>query len=289
MLCDVVSRESLPRSTPVRDPLVFPDLRIEEQGRIVEPALGRAAPVAGLGDLALTPLPAHGQTVESVVAGTHLGRCPPACGHGVTDRGLLTAIGRVTFAIVRCLGEIGRGPPTATALVGIALGVTGRDLLIATGLGRSVRDPLLVGEVAVTAPPRCSGDCSLSLVRLPLSSDCSRSKDRGRRARHEQRESGKTVTVSQAPVISEASATVAPPVAGGTVTALPSAVQDFARFFLSLTGSSSQGAVGSVAGTTVPASGASAPGVGAAATTTSSVAARPPSVSAAVPGSSGRQ
>ena len=77
------------------------------------------------------------------------------------------------------------------------------------------------------------------------------------------------------------------------MTALPSAVQDLARFFLSLTGSSSQGAVGSVAGATVPTSGASAPGVGAvtscAATATSSVVERPPSVSAAVPGSSGRQ
>ena len=80
---------------------------------------------------------------------------------------------------------------------------------------------------------------------------------------------------------------------------LPSAVQDLARFFLSLTGSSSQGAVGSVAGASVPASGVgvqlcpSAPGGGAgasgAATGTSSVAARPPSDSAAVPGSSGRQ
>ena len=101
------------------------------------------------------------------------------------------------------------------------------------------------------------------------------------------------MTVSQAPNISEPSATVALPVVGGTVTALPSAVQDLARFFSSLTGSSSQGAVGSVAGTTVPTSGASAPGVGAvtscATTVTSSVAERPPSVSAAVLGSSGHQ
>ena len=100
------------------------------------------------------------------------------------------------------------------------------------------------------------------------------------------------MTVSQAPVVSEASATVAP-VVEGTVTALPSALQDLARFFLSLTGSSSQGAVGSVAGAFVPASGASAPGGGAdtscAETATSSVAARPPSNSAAVPSSSGRQ
>ena len=139
-LCGVVSWESLPRSTPVRDPLVFPDLRIKEQGRIMEPTLGRAAPVAGLGDLALAPLPARGQAVESVIAGTRLGRCPPACGRGVTDRSFLTAIGRVAFALAQCLSEISRGPRTTTALVGIA-----------TGPGGSVRDPLLVGEVAVTA------------------------------------------------------------------------------------------------------------------------------------------
>ena len=89
------------------------------------------------------------------------------------------------------------------------------------------------------------------------------------------------MTVSQAPDVSEASAMVAPPVAWGggcAVTVLPSAVQDLARFFLSLMGSSSQGAVASIAGATVPASGASAPDGGAAAscaaTATSSVAAR---------------
>ena len=103
-LRDVVSLGSLPRSAPVRDPLVFPDPRIEKQGRIVEPALGWTAPMAGLGDLALALLPARGQAVESVVAGTRLGRCPPACG-----RSLRTAIGRVAFALARCLGEIGRG------------------------------------------------------------------------------------------------------------------------------------------------------------------------------------
>ena len=86
---------------------------------------------------------------------------------------------------------------------------------------------------------------------------------------------------------------MAPPAAGGAVTVLPSAVRGLARFFLSLTGSSSQGAVGSVVGATVPASGASAPGGGAAAscaaTATSSVAVRPTSASAAVPGSSAGQ
>ena len=105
-----------------------------------------------------------------------------------------------------------------------------------------------------------------------------------------------TVAVSQAPVVSEASAAVAPPVGGTTVAVLPSAVQDPARFFLSLSGSSSLGAVGGVADAGVPASGvgaqlcSSAPGGGAvafcAATAAPAGAVDPPAASAAVPGSS---
>ena len=113
MLCEVVSSESLLRSTPVREPPVFPDPQLEEQGRIVEPALGRAALVAGLVDLALAPLPARGQAVKSVVGGTSLGRCPSASGHS-----LLTAISRVVFTLARCLGETGCGPRTATVSPG---------------------------------------------------------------------------------------------------------------------------------------------------------------------------
>ena len=87
------------------------------------------------------------------------------------------------------------------------------------------------------------------------------------------------VTVSQAPAV------VVPPAGGATMAGLPSAVQDLARFFLNLTGSSSLGAVGSVAGVAAPASGVgvqlypSAPGG----------VSGPPSASAAVPSSSGRQ
>ena len=66
------------------------------------------------------------------------------------------------------------------------------------------------------------------------------------------------MAVSQAPVVSEASATVVTPVGGATVAALPSVVQDLARFFLSLAGSSSLGAVGSVAGAAALASGVGA-------------------------------
>ena len=64
-----------------------------------------------------------------------------------------------------------------------------------------------------------------------------------------------TLTVSQAPVVSEAPAVATPAAGGVTIATLPSAVQDLARFFLSLSGSSSLGAAGGVAGVAAPASG----------------------------------
>ena len=147
-LCDVVSRESLRGSAPVLDPPVFPDLRIEEQGRIVEPALGRTALMTGPVVLALALLTACGQAVESVGGGTRLDRCPPASGHGVTSRGLRTAPSRVAFALA--LGETGHDPRIDTGLAETAFDVPGRCLLTATGRADSVCVPLLAGEVAVT-------------------------------------------------------------------------------------------------------------------------------------------
>ena len=91
---------------------------------------------------------------------------------------------------------------------------------------------------------------------------------------------------------------MAPPVERGAVAAFPPAVQDLARFFLSLMGSSSQGAVVGAAGTTVSASGAgvqlypSAPGgetVACAAPVAPALAARPPFGSATVPSSSSQR
>ena len=106
-----------------------------------------------------------------------------------------------------------------------------------------------------------------------------------------------TVTVSQAPAVSEGPAVATPAAGGATMATLPSAVQDLARFFLNLLGSSSLGAVGGVAGVAAPASGVGvqlcpmAPGGGAVAPC--AVTAVPAGVggppSASVPGSSGRQ
>ena len=67
------------------------------------------------------------------------------------------------------------------------------------------------------------------------------------------------MTVSQAPAVSEAPAVATPAAGGATLAALPSAVQDLARFYLSLSGSASLGAAGSVAGVAAPASGVGVP------------------------------
>ena len=56
------------------------------------------------------------------------------------------------------------------------------------------------------------------------------------------------VKVSQAPAVPEASSGATPTAGGASLVALPSAVQDLARFFLSLSGSSSLGAVGGAVG-----------------------------------------
>ena len=108
-----------------------------------------------------------------------------------------------------------------------------------------------------------------------------------------------TLEVSQAPTVSEALAGATPVAGGASLAALPSAVQDLARFFLSLSGSSSLGAVGSVAGVAASAAGSgvqlcpstSAGGAVAlgAATAIPAGAGDLPAAPAAVPGVSGLQ
>ena len=217
-LRDVMSREKFRRTAPLLDPP-----RIEGQGRIEELALGRIALVTVAVVLALAPL-----TV----------RCPPASG-----RDLRTAPTLGTCALALALGETGLDPRIDTGLAGTALDVTGRGLLTATDHSDSVRVPPARREArghAIFLPPLT--------VRGP-------SKGRGRRARREQQEGVETLTVSQAPAVSEAPAIATPAAVGATLAALPSAVQDLARFFLSLSGSSSLGAAGGVAGVAAPASG----------------------------------
>ena len=125
------------------DPPVFPDLRVEGQGRIVELALGRTALMTVAIVLALAPLTVRGQAVESVRGGHPLGRCPPASGR---DLRIAPTLGECALA----LGETGLDPWIDA---GTALNVTGRGLLTANDRGDSVRIPPLAGELAVTRSP----------------------------------------------------------------------------------------------------------------------------------------
>ena len=122
--------------------------------------------------------------------------------------------------------------------------MTGCGFRTATGLGGSVCIPLLIVEDAVTACGHACNRFSPLTVR-----------GQGIEVDEPDVSCVGAVAVPQAPIVSEALAAVAPRVVGVTVAVLPSAVQDLARFFLSLAGSSSQGAVLRAAGASVPASG----------------------------------
>ena len=86
--------------------------------------------------------------------------------------------------------------------------------------------------------PNRSRDRSRSGRRLPGSPARLRAEAPGRLARRETQE-GVEAVASQPPVVSEAAAVVTPVAGGATITTLPSVVQDLARFFLGLSGSSS--------------------------------------------------
>ena len=104
------------------------------------------------------------------------------------------------------------------------------------------------------ALPSRSRDRSRSRGRQPASPAHSRAGENGRLARRDQQEGAEAV-VSQPPAVSEVSVAVTPAAGGAVLSALPSAVQDLARFFLSLSGSSSLGAVGGVADVAAPTAG----------------------------------
>ena len=270
---DVGIRESLRHLAPACYPPVVPDLRIEDQGRIRGLGHERVARVDVAIIVALAPLPVRGQEVESVVDGRRLRRSLLVPARVVSGRGLLTATAHGVEAI-------------------------GLDPRVDTGRAGSVRVPLPAGEGGVTALPNHSRDRSRSSGRLPASPARLRAGEAGRLARRETQE-GVEAVASQPPVVSEAAAVVTPVAGGAAITALPSVVQDLARFFLGLSGSSSLGATGGIAGVTASAAasgGIACPAIAAGgAATICATAVTPvgagvsPAAPAAVPGGSGEQ
>ena len=130
--------------------------------------------------------------------------------------------------------------------------------------------------------------------RQPSSPARSRAGEKGQLARRDQQE-GVEAVVSQPPAVSEVSVGVTPTAAGTSLSALPSAEQDLARFFLSLSGSSSLGAVSGIVGVAASAAGSggsvcpSTAAGGAVTTCTSTVTPAGAGFPPAVPGMSGEQ
>ena len=94
-----------------------------------------------------------------------------------------------------------------------------------------------------------SVDRSRSIERLPAPSARLREDGAGRLARRGTQE-GVEAVASQPPVAPGGSVDVTPVAGGASMTALPSAMKELARFFLNLSGSSSLGASGDSAGVT---------------------------------------
>ena len=94
-----------------------------------------------------------------------------------------------------------------------------------------------------------SVDRSRSIERLPAPSARLRDDGAGRLARRGTQE-GVEAVASQPPVAPGVSVDVTPVAGGASMTALPSAMKELARFFLNLSGSSSLGASGDSAGVT---------------------------------------
>ena len=153
--------------------------------------------------------------------------------HVVSGRGLLTA----TALGVDALGRVvtGLDPRIGIGHAVTALGVSGRGLLTATAPAVSVRvSPARRGERRSCsrshALPNRSRDRSRSSVRLPASPARLRAEEAGRLARRGTQE-GVEALASQPPVAPGEAAGVTPVAGGTSMTALPSARLELAKFF----------------------------------------------------------
>ena len=157
---------------------------------------------------------------------------------------------------MEALGHVVIGPDPRIGIghAVTALDVSGLGLLPVTAPAVSVRVPLLVGRGGRDrsrshASSSRSFDRSRSLERLSASSSRSREDGAARRARRGIQE-GVEAVASQPAVVPGGSGDVTPVAGGTSMTALPSAMKELARFFLNLSGSSSLGASGDSAGVT---------------------------------------
>ena len=160
------------------------------------------------------------------------------------------------------------------------------------------RSPARRGERRDRSRSHASPNRSRSSERLPASSGRLRDEEAGRLARRGAQEGAEAVA-SQPPVAPGVAVDVTPVAGGASMTALPSAMRELARFFMNLSGSSTLGATGDSAGVTssaaasgglaCPSSTAAGEATICAAAATPAGAGVLPDAPAAVPGVSGEQ
>ena len=202
--------------------------------------------------LALAPLPVRGQEVESVRGGHRPRHARLVVSHVESGRGLLTAIALGVEALGRVVIDLDPRIDIGHAVT--ALDMSGLGLLTVTAPAVSVRVPLPVGGsgaiVRDRTLPRVArltargqwSDCLLLLLACVRMEQHDGPDEESRRVWRRL-----PLSLLWVPGVS-ADVT---PVAGGTsMTALPSAMKELARFFLNLSGSSSLGASGDSAGVT---------------------------------------
>ena len=249
---DVRMRGSLQALAPALYPPAIHALRCVNRGRIRGLGLERVALVDVAVSLALAPLPVRGQEVESGTGGLRPRHARLVVAHGESGRGLLTAIALDVEALGR--GVPGPGPRTGTGHAVTALDVNGLGLLPVTAPRRErARSPARRrgrrDRSRSHASSSRSFDRSRSRERLSASSSRSREAGAARRVRRGTQE-GVEAVASQPAAVPGGSGDVTPVAGGTSLTALPSAMKELARFFLNLSGSSSLGASGDSAGVT---------------------------------------
>ena len=192
--------------------------------------------------------------VVSVGGGHRLRHALLVVAHAVSGRGLLTA----TALGVEALGRVvtGLDPRIGIGHAVTALGVSGRGLLTAPAPAVSVRVPLPVGgsgavvrdhTLSRIARVTARGQACDYLLLLPA---CGPRKQDGW-PDVDPRRVWRRLPLS---LLWPGAAAGVPPVAGGaSITALPSVLQELAKFFMNLSGSSSLGATGDLAGVTASA------------------------------------
>ena len=249
---DVRMRGSLQALAPALYPPAIHALRCVNRGRIRGLGLERVALVDVAVSLALAPLPVRGQEVESGTGGLRPRHARLVVAHGESgSRSSDRYRSRRGSSRSRCARSRSsdryrsrRDRSRRERSRSVARDRSRRERARSPARRRGRRD-----RSRSHASSSRSFDRSRSRERLSASSSRSWEAGAARRVRRGTQE-GVEAVASQPAAVPGGSGDVTPVAGGTSLTALPSAMKELARFFLNLSGSSSLGASGASAGVT---------------------------------------